>query len=251
MLTEPHRGRPEEGRGVPLRQPQERGQVRRRPERAARSRCTRRRREILEGEDLHESSLGWFEDVIEAAVDAHTGGRVRRGLGLGRHVGLLALDLPDRVGWRRSIASTSPARSCSTAPSTTRSRLRGAGAGVGRGADPQHRALDHPAGARRALARAPGQHGLHAPGHRPARLRPERPAGRVQGRGRGHVQRDERAGQAGDRARLMHAQVEVEPRRTVRRRPPRRAALLPARDDASAWTHGRRPAPRRRPRDAR
>src|SRR5690349_10962834 len=32
------------------------------------------RREILEGEDLHEMVVGWFEDVIEAAVDAHTGG---------------------------------------------------------------------------------------------------------------------------------------------------------------------------------
>ena len=32
------------------------------------------RREILEGEDLHEMVAGWFEDVIEAAVDSHTGG---------------------------------------------------------------------------------------------------------------------------------------------------------------------------------
>jgi preprotein translocase subunit SecA len=32
------------------------------------------RREILEGEDLHELVAGWFEDVIEAAVDSHTGG---------------------------------------------------------------------------------------------------------------------------------------------------------------------------------
>ncbi len=32
------------------------------------------RREILEGGDLHELVAGWFEDVIEAAVDSHTGG---------------------------------------------------------------------------------------------------------------------------------------------------------------------------------
>ena len=32
------------------------------------------RREILEGEDLHEMVAAWFEDVIEAAVDSHTGG---------------------------------------------------------------------------------------------------------------------------------------------------------------------------------
>ncbi len=33
------------------------------------------RREILEGGDLHELVAGWFEDVIEAAVDSHTGGQ--------------------------------------------------------------------------------------------------------------------------------------------------------------------------------
>src|SRR5204863_3710728 len=39
-----------------------------------RSQVYRRRREILEGEDLRESVMGWIEDVLEEAVDAHTAG---------------------------------------------------------------------------------------------------------------------------------------------------------------------------------
>ena len=145
------------------------------------------RREILEGEDLHEMVAGWFEDVVEAAVDAHTGdGGFAERLGLGEHVGLAPVDLPDpRSASRRSIASTSPARSCSTASSTTRSRptrrgSRSWGEELTRNLERWVRA----AGDRRALARAPRQHGLHARGHRPARLRPEGPAGRVPRRGR-------------------------------------------------------------------
>ena len=65
------------------------------------------RREILEGEDLHEMVVGWFEDVIEAAVDAPRRGRVRRGLGLGGHVGRAPVDLPDP----RRLARRSTARS--------------------------------------------------------------------------------------------------------------------------------------------
>jgi preprotein translocase subunit SecA len=39
-----------------------------------RSQVYRRRREILDGEDLRESVMGWIEDVIEATVDVHTEG---------------------------------------------------------------------------------------------------------------------------------------------------------------------------------
>jgi preprotein translocase subunit SecA len=39
-----------------------------------RSQLYRRRREILDGEDLRESVMGWIEDVIEATVDVHTEG---------------------------------------------------------------------------------------------------------------------------------------------------------------------------------
>ena len=69
---------PEEGRGVPLREPQERRQVRRRHERAAKQVYATRRgwpqgrdlREILV--DRSEDQPGWIEQVIEAAVAAHT-----------------------------------------------------------------------------------------------------------------------------------------------------------------------------------
>ncbi len=39
-----------------------------------RSQVYERRRQILEGEDLRESVMGWIEDVIEAVVDAHMEG---------------------------------------------------------------------------------------------------------------------------------------------------------------------------------
>jgi preprotein translocase subunit SecA len=39
-----------------------------------RSQVYQRRREILDGEDLRESVMGWIEDVIEATVDVHTEG---------------------------------------------------------------------------------------------------------------------------------------------------------------------------------
>ena len=39
-----------------------------------RSQVYARRRQILEGEDLRESVVGWVEDVIEAVVDAHMAG---------------------------------------------------------------------------------------------------------------------------------------------------------------------------------
>ena len=47
-------------------------------------------------------------------------------------------------------------------------------AGWGDGADAQHRAVDHAERDRHAVARAPRQHGLHAPGHRAARATPRR-----------------------------------------------------------------------------
>ncbi len=74
MLTQPHRGRAEEGRGAALRHPQERRQVRRRPERAAQAGVYAERRESSRAATCTSSCASWFDDVIEAAVDSHTGG---------------------------------------------------------------------------------------------------------------------------------------------------------------------------------
>ena len=161
------------------------------------------RREILEGGDLHELVAGWFEDVIEAAVDSHTGG------------GGIAEDW-DWEGMWVALGSVYPIRiELSQIDRHTITRedlldqhlrrrdldLRAAREGVGRGADPKSRALDRPAGAGRPLARAPRQHGLHAPGHRPARVCAEGSAGRVPRRGLDDVRRDGLPGEAGDGAR--------------------------------------------------
>ena len=61
--------------------------------------------------------------------------------------------------------------------------LRGARGGARRRADARARALPAAADHRPALARAPLRHGLPARGHPPARLRPDRPARRLQERG--------------------------------------------------------------------
>ena len=170
------------------------------------------RREILEGGDLREILVdgsedqpGWIEQVIEAAVGRTHRERVRRGLGLGGDVGGPALPLPDAHRPGRDRPREDHARG-SARPHLRRRRrlLRGARDGVGRRAGPERRALHHPPGARHPLARAPRQRRLPAPGHRPARLRPEGPARRVQARGRADVRRDGHAREAGGRA-LPHA----------------------------------------------
>ena len=111
--------------------------------------------------------------------------RLRRGVGPRRAVGTARPDLPG--GLRRRTSSTARA---STARELKRPRRRGrdealrrARAGARRGADARARALPAAADHRPALARAPLRHGLPARGHPPPRLRPDRPARRLQERG--------------------------------------------------------------------
>ena len=170
-----------------------------------RSQVYARRRQILEGEDLRESVVGWVEDVIEAVVDAHMAGEYSEEWDWDGMRAGAALDLPGagRSGRARSRADLAgrPARHRLR---RRRRLLRAARAGVGRDGRepaPQHRALDRPAGDGHPLARAPRQHGVFPPGRGPAGVRPEGSAGGVQERGHAHVRGDERADQAGGRAR--------------------------------------------------
>ena len=170
------------------------------------------RRGILEGGDLREILVdgseeqpGWIEQVIEAAVAAHTEARVRRGLGLGRHVGRPALALSDAPRAQRDRSREDHARGAARPDLRRRRRLlRGARDRVGPRAGAERRALHHAPGARHPLARASRQRRLPAPGDRTARLRPEGSAGRVQARGRDDVRRDGHAREAGGRP-LPHA----------------------------------------------
>ena len=69
ILSQADRERAEEGRGAELRLAQERPQVRRRDEQAAR-RHLRAAPPVLEGDDFSEEVKGWIDEVIERAVDA-------------------------------------------------------------------------------------------------------------------------------------------------------------------------------------
>ena len=145
------------------------------------------RREILEGRDMSDVAREELERGRSSGlVDEYTPGDVLEDWDLAG-----ARDpAPARSG--RS-ASTSPAmapehdRPRGAARDAARrrraGRLRRARAGVRRRADAPPRALDPAADHRQPLARAPLRHGLPARGHPPPRLRPDRPAGRLQERG--------------------------------------------------------------------
>ena len=142
-----------------------------------------RRQEILRGEDIRDSVLEWLWDVIEAAVDAHADGEYAEEWDWdGMWVALGSVypirDPAGRVRGRLDHAREELIEVIyNDAVEYYKERERPGREQPGAAARP--RALDHAAGDRHPLARAPRQHGLHAPGHRPARLCPEGPAGGV------------------------------------------------------------------------
>ena len=159
-----------------------------------------RRQEILRGDDIREGIMQWIWDVIEAAISAHADGDYSENWEWDEMWVALHSVYPVRVPigeMREQAPSQEELTEIIYHDAVEYYEQREAG--VGRGADAQHRAVDHAAGDRHALARAPRQHGLHAPGHRPARLRPEGPAGRVPPRGPGDVRRDGVPDRAGGR----------------------------------------------------
>ena len=111
--------------------------------------------------------------------------RLRRGVGPRRPVGPARPDLPRRLrprGARPRGAST--ASELKRAAGRGRAEaLRRARGGARRRAHARARALPAAPDHRPALARAPLRHGLPARGHPPPRVRPDRPARRLQERG--------------------------------------------------------------------
>ena len=144
------------------------------------------RDEVLEGRDMGDQAREEIADVIRRVVDEYTRRRLRRGLGRRRACSprwptIFPVSFgPDDLD-RRSTSATSSS-SCSSR--TRCEALRRARGGARRGADARARALPAAADHRHTLARAPLRHGLPARGHPPARVRPDRPARRLQERGR-------------------------------------------------------------------
>ncbi len=216
------------------------------------------RREILEGRDMGEVAREQMSELIRGKVGrVHAVGRLR-GVGPARPGDAVR----DRCGrWPRTSARSAlelEPRGDRRAPRRRRPRrLRGARGGVRRGADAGARAPHPAADHRHALEGASARDGLPARGHPPPRVRPDRPARRLQERGLPDVRVadgvDLGGVHAADLPRQRRAPAErgrgavrraprSRPPSTIRAAPPSRPALGPAgRGDAAPA------APRRQP----
>ena len=142
------------------------------------------RREILEGRDMSDVSREEIGEVVVRLVEEYTPGEVFEDWDLG---GPADPGGPAVAARRRPR----PARRGELGPRGDRprpdrgrpGRLRAPRAGARRRADALPGAPDPAPDHRLPLARAPLRDGLPARGHPPARLRPDRPAGRLQERG--------------------------------------------------------------------
>ena len=142
------------------------------------------RGEILEGRDMSDVARDELEGVIERLVDEYTPGDDLEDWDLPELEVAAAPDLAGRHRGRPHGAGDGrPRKAQGRARRRRDERLRRARAAARRGADALPGALDPAAGDRQPLARAPLRHGLPARGHPPARLRPDRPARRLQKRG--------------------------------------------------------------------
>ena len=142
------------------------------------------RREILEGRDMSEVARDEMEGVIDRLVDEYTPGDVLEDWDMPGMEAQLRQIWPVSIDVAGDGAGDGRSRETERRPRRRRDGgLRRARGADRRGADALPGALDPPAGDRHPLARAPLRHGLPARGHPPARLRPDRPAGRLQKRG--------------------------------------------------------------------
>ena len=139
---------------------------------------------VLEGQDMGDTAREQVGEVIGRLVEEYTRERLRRGLGLRGPVEPARPDLPGRLRPRGARSRGPRARAAQGDARRGRAQaLRRARGGARRRADARAGALPADADHRPALARAPVRHGLPARGHPPARVRPDRPARRVQERG--------------------------------------------------------------------
>ena len=142
------------------------------------------RDEVLEGRDMNDAARQEIGNLIDRLVGEYTAGDFVEEWdveGLLRRMEEMfppdadVLDVdPLRVDREQLVDALQE---------QARGRVRPSRGGVRPRADARHRALPAAPDHRPALARAPVRHGLPARGHPPARVRPDRAAGRVQERG--------------------------------------------------------------------
>ena len=208
------------------------------------------RDEILEGRDMSEAAREEVTSLIERLVEEYTAGDFVEDWdveGL-RPPGRGDLH-PERRARRDRPESRRPRGADRSAPGGGAGAVRPARGGARRGADARARAVPAAPDHRPALARAPVRHGLPARGHPPARVRPDRAAGRLQERGvravprpdeqhLGRLRPDDLPRRGDDRGRRAAA-------RAARRPPPELAVeLLDRRQPQRDLLRRRRPAGR-------
>ena len=150
------------------------------------------RNEVLEGKSIGEEARQEVANVLERTIAQYTPGDFMEDWDLDGLFTVLGqffpLDLAeenlDPETTDRDSLTDEHQRVRAGALRRARDRARG-------GADGRARALPAVADDRRALARAPVRHGLSARGHPPARVRPDRPARRLQERGLRSVRRSD------------------------------------------------------------
>ena len=200
------------------------------------------RREILEGpRHLRERARRARGRDRAPGRRVHPG-RHPRGLGPGRAGDAAAPDLAGRRRRRHAGAGDGRPREAQGRSRRRRDeRLRRARAAARRGADALPGALDPAAGDRQPLARTPLRHGLPARRHPPPRLRPDRPARRLQKRGL----LDVRGADALDLGRVQQADLPRRDRNRPRREGGWRERRSPRRRRSTTPAAPSKPSPRR------
>ena len=142
------------------------------------------RREVLEGRDIGDIAREQVAGVVASKVNEYTASDVFEEWDLGDLEVQLGTIWPvSRRARRARPADLQPRAGHRAAHRGRARRLRRARGGVRRGADARPRAPHPAADHRRAVEGAPRRDGLHARGHPPPRLRPDRSARRLQERG--------------------------------------------------------------------
>ena len=157
------------------------------------------RTELMAAEDVADAVRGIREEVVNTLISTFLPlGTLPEQWDIAGLTAALERDFTVRLdirGWLDADTALGRAGVAQADRRGHRCCLRAEGCPARRARDALLRKSNHVAAARCALARTPGRHGLHAPGHSPARLCAEEPQAGIQARGLRALQCDARSHQ--------------------------------------------------------